>query len=68
MGKTFFFYDLETSGRKARDDRIMQFGGQRTDLNLEPIGEQVNILVQMTDDVLPSPGPINVTKITTTAT
>ncbi len=60
----FFFYDLETSGLKAREDRIMQFAGQRTDLDLNPIGEPVNILVKMTDDALPSPGAINVTKIT----
>ena len=64
MGKTFFFFFLENSGLKAREDRIMQFAGQRTDLNLEPIGEPVNILVKMTDDALPSPGAINVTKIT----
>lgn len=62
--KTFFFYDLETSGLKAREDRIMQFAGQRTTLELEPIGEPVNILVKMTDDALPSPGAIAVTKIT----
>lgn len=62
--KTFFFYDLETSGLLAREDRIMQFAGQRTNLDLEPIGEPVNILVKMTDDALPSPGAINVTKIT----
>ena len=36
--QTFFFYDLETSGLKAREDRIMQFAGQRTDMNLEPMG------------------------------
>ena len=42
----------------------MQFAGQRTDMNLEPIGEPVNILVKMTDDALPSPGAINVTGIT----
>lgn len=64
MDKTFFFYDLETSGLKAREDRIMQFAGQRTDMNLEPIGEPVNILVKMTDDALPNPGAIMVTKIT----
>ena len=64
MDKTFFFYDLETSGLKAREDRIMQFAGQRTDMNLEPVGEPVNILVKMTDDALPSPGAIMVTKIT----
>ena len=64
MDKTFFFYDLETSGLKPRDDRIMQFAGQRTTMEMEPIGEPVNILVKMTDDALPSPGAIMVTKIT----
>ena len=62
--KTFFFYDLETSGLRAREDRIMQFAGQRTDIDLKPMGEPVNILIKMTDDALPSPGAINVTKIT----
>lgn len=66
--KSFFFYDLETSGLKPREDRIMQFAGQRTTLELEPIGEPVNILVKMTDDALPSPGAINVTGITPQAT
>ena len=64
MDKTFFFYDLETSGLTPREDRIMQFAGQRTSMDLEPVGEPVNILVKMTDDALPSPGAINVTKIT----
>ncbi|MBQ9018368.1 exodeoxyribonuclease I [Candidatus Saccharibacteria bacterium] len=64
MNKTFFFYDLETSGLRQREDRIMQFAGQRTDMELNPIGEPVNILVKMTDDALPSPGAIMVTKIT----
>ena len=62
--KTFFFYDLETSGLNPREDRIMQFAGQRTDMNLEPLGEPVNLLVRMTDDALPSPGAIAVTGIT----
>ena len=62
--RTFFFYDLETSGLRAREDRIMQFAGQRTSLNLKPIGEPVNILVKMTNDALPSPMAIQVTKIT----
>ena len=66
--KSFFFYDLETSGLKPREDRIMQFAGQRTTLELEPIGEPVNILVKMTDDALPSPGAINVTGITPQST
>ncbi len=62
--RNFFFYDLETSGLKPRDDRIMQFAGQRTNLELEPVGEPINILIKMTDDALPSPSAINVTKIT----
>ncbi|MBR0431260.1 exodeoxyribonuclease I [Candidatus Saccharibacteria bacterium] len=64
MEQNFFFYDLETSGLNSREDRIMQFAGQRTTMELEPIDEPVNILVKMTDDALPSPSAIMVTKIT----
>lgn len=60
---TFFFYDLETSGLSARTDRIMQFAGQRTDADLNPIGEPYNLLVKLGDDTLPSPDAIMVTKI-----
>lgn len=62
--QTFFFYDLETSGLNPREDRIMQFAGQRTDFDLNPIGGPVNILVKLCDDTLPSPSAIMVTKIT----
>lgn len=61
---TFFFYDLETSGLDPKTDRIMQFAGIRTDLDFNPIGEPVNLLIKLSDDTLPSPGAINVTKIT----
>ncbi len=64
MTKTFFFYDLETSGLNPREDRIMQFAGQRTDMNLVPIGEPVNLLVRLGDDTLPSPDALLVTGIT----
>jgi exodeoxyribonuclease-1 len=64
MAQTFFFYDLETSGFSAQHDRIMQFAGQRTNLNLEPIGEPYNILVRLADDTLPSPDALLVTGIT----
>lgn len=64
MAQTFFFYDLETSGLSAREDRIMQFAGQRTDMNLNPIGEPVNELVALSDDTLPSPEALMVTGIT----
>ena len=39
----FFFYDLETSGLDKANAHIMQFAGQRTDENFNPIGEAVNI-------------------------
>lgn len=64
MAHSFFFYDLETSGLSAREDRIMQFAGQRTDLNLKPIGEPFNVLVTLNDDTLPSPDALMVTGIT----
>jgi len=64
MPKTFFFYDLETSGLNARNDRVMQFAGIRTDMDLEQIGEPVNILVKLNDDTLPSPEAVIVTGIT----
>lgn len=62
--RTFFFYDLETSGFSARHDRIMQFAGQRTNDELKPIGQPVNLLVKLTDDILPSPGAVLTTHIT----
>jgi exodeoxyribonuclease-1 len=64
MAKTFFFYDLETSGLSAREDRIMQFAGIRTDMELQPIGEPYNVLVRLNDDTLPAPEALMVTGIT----
>lgn len=42
----------------------MQFAGQRTDMDLQPIGEPINLLVKLTEEVLPDPGAILVTGIT----
>jgi len=64
MAKTFFFYDLETSGLNAREDRIMQFAGRRTSMDLTPIGESYNMLVALSDDTLPNPDALMVTGIT----
>jgi exodeoxyribonuclease-1 len=61
---TFYFFDVETSGFSARNDRVMQFAGQRTDMDLNPIGEPDNILVKMTPDILPQPEAILVHGIT----
>ena len=61
MAATFFWYDLETSGTNAIDDRILQFAGQRTDADLNPVGEPVNQLVKPTEDALLDPGAMAVT-------
>ena len=61
---SFYFYDLETSGIDARAQRIMQFAGQRTDDNLQPIGEPHNWLVRLSDEILPDPEAVLLTGIT----
>ena len=42
----------------------MQFAGQRTDMDLQPIGEPHNILIKLTPDIAPDPDAILVTGIT----
>jgi exodeoxyribonuclease-1 len=42
----------------------MQFAGQRTDMDLKPIGDPVNVLLKLTPDVLPDPDAVLVTGIT----
>lgn len=62
--QTFFWYDLETTGVNPREGRVMQFAGQRTDMELQPVGEPVNVLIKLTEDVLPDPEAILLTGIT----
>lgn len=64
MAQSFFFYDLETTGISPRSGRIMQFAGVRVDMNLQPIGEPVDRLIKLADDVLPEPDAILITGIT----
>jgi exodeoxyribonuclease-1 len=64
MAASFFFYDLETSGFSGKLHRIMQFAGQRTDMDLKPVGEPVNILIKMTDENLPDVDAVLLTGIT----
>lgn len=68
MRESFYFYDLETSGLNSRTDRIMQFAGQRTDLDFRPLGEPTNLLIELANDTLPSPQATMVTGITPQAT
>jgi len=42
----------------------MQFAGQRTDMDFNPVGEPVNMLVALTEEVLPDPAAVFITGIT----
>lgn len=64
MEKSFYFYDLETSGVSPKNDRIMQFAGQRTDENLDPIGEPTDLYIKFPKDVMPQPDAVMLTGIT----
>lgn len=68
MVQSFFWYDLETSGLNPREQRIMQFAGQRTDMDLNLIGEPVNVLIRLGEDILPDPDAVMVTGITPQST
>ena len=63
MEPSFFFYDLETTGIDSRQDRIIQFAGQRTSLELEPIGAPVNWIVKLSTEIIPHPGAVLVTGV-----
>ena len=64
MPQTLYWYDLETSGTEPRWDRIVQFGGFRTDMDLNPVGDEYCTYVKLPDDVLPNPQATLVTGIT----
>src|SRR3989344_5067621 len=68
MSSSLLFYDLETSGFNPREQRIMQFAGQRTEMQLKPIGEPFNYLIKMTEDILPDPDAVLLTGITPQST
>jgi len=50
---TFYFYDLETTGLNPSSQRIVQFAGQRTDLNGKLIGDSYSTYVQVEEGVVP---------------
>ncbi|MDD3162677.1 MAG: exodeoxyribonuclease I [Sphaerochaetaceae bacterium] len=61
---TFFWYDLETFGLNPSYDRIAQFAGQRTDMNLNPVGDPVVLYCKPSMDYLPDPLACLITSIT----
>ncbi len=64
MAASYYWYDLETSGTDPRWDRVVQFAGLRTDLDLNPVGDEYSTYVELPDDVLPNPDATLITGIT----
>lgn len=58
-----YFYDLETWGADPKRDRIAQFAGQRTNLDLEPIEPPQTLYCQLAADYLPDPEAVLITGI-----
>lgn len=61
---TLFWHDYETTGADPRRDRPAQFAGQRTTVELEPIGDPVSFHCRPAPDVLPHPEAVLLTGIT----
>ena len=64
MSASFFWYDLETFGSDPRRTRIAQFAGQRTDAQLNPVGDPLVLFCKPANDLLPSPEATLITGIT----
>lgn len=58
---SFYWFDYETFGLSAAWDKPAQFAGQRTNLNLEPIGDPIIIYCKPPSDYLPNPHACRVT-------
>lgn len=60
---SFYWYDTETTGLRNSYDRIIQFAGQRTNLNLDPFGEPLSTYVQLPPEIVPTAESFQITKI-----
>jgi len=63
LSETFYWHDYETFGADPSRDRPVQFAGQRTDADLNPVGEPLVIYARPADDFLPHPQACLVTGI-----
>ncbi len=61
---TFYWYDYEAFGLNPMTDRLSQFGGVRTDMNMNIIGEPLMMYCKPADDFLPNPMSCLITGIT----
>lgn len=60
---SIYWHDYETSGTDARRDRPVQFAGQRTTLDLQPVGETLSVFCRPAPDILPQPAACLITNI-----
>ena len=61
---TLYWHDYETWGADPGYDRPLQFAGQRTDLNLNPLGPPLCLFMRPPRDYLPHPEACLVTGVT----
>ncbi len=61
---TLYWYDYESFGLNPMFDRLSQFGGIRTDMDLNIIGEPLMLYCKPANDFLPNPASCLVTGIT----
>lgn len=64
MSLSYFWHDYETFGTDTRRDAATQFAGIRTDEDLQPIGEPVELWCRPPMDSLPHPKACLVTGVT----
>lgn len=64
MQETIYWYDYETTGIDPQRDRPVQFGGIRTDPELNIVAEPTSFFCRLSDDILPEPEAMLVTGIT----
>ncbi|CAG9001326.1 MAG: Exodeoxyribonuclease I [Candidatus Celerinatantimonas neptuna] len=64
MTESLLFHDYETFGTSPAFDRPAQFAAIRTDLNLNPIEEPIEIFCQPSSDYIPDPEACLITGIT----
>lgn len=61
---TFYWYDYEAFGLNPMNDRLAQFAGVRTDMDLNIIGEPLMMYCKPANDFLPNPTSCLITGIT----
>ncbi len=63
MANTFYWHDYETFGVDPRVDRPAEFAGIRTDADLNPVGEPLELYCRLSPDYLPNPEACCITGI-----